>query len=56
MTYDEETAERELADRALERADSPQIHLGPLDPCPDCGALARETSPGHWRCACEVVA
>lgn len=44
---------QEQRDRALERADSPSLHLGPLKTCPDCGYPAREVSPCHWSCACD---
>lgn len=44
---------QEAADRDLQRSDSPRIHLGPLEPCRECGYPAREVSPGHWTCPCD---
>jgi predicted Zn-ribbon and HTH transcriptional regulator len=49
-------AEREQADRALERADAPELHLDvhPIEPCRECGYPVRELWMGEWRCPCDA--
>lgn len=46
-------ATQERADRAAERADSPELYLGPLKVCDECGYPAREVETGRWICPCD---